>query len=449
MTITPRAMCRAHRRTLMRRLPDGLILLSGGTNVVRNNDVHYPFRQASNFLWLAGVEEAGCHLLLDPRRGEEVLFVPRIDSHYRVWEGHVPGPAESRRLFGVRRVEYADALKDVLARARKGHKRLYADAKALTHLEKLAPAADGLKKESEELEDALSELRAVKDAGEVALLREANRISGRAHRAVMAGAQPGVREYEVQAIFDAECLKAGSRHLGYPSIVAAGRNAAVLHYRRNDALLRKGELLLIDAGCEVGGYTADISRTFPIGTRFSARQRDLYEIVLEAQRQCIERARPGVISAELHVHSMRVVAEGLKSLKILRGDTENLVQSGAVRLFYPHGVGHMLGLDVHDCLGGRKRILPNPTGVPVRFVARLEPGFVITVEPGIYFIAALLGDREQRRKHRGAVDFTRAESYLPLGGVRIEDDVLIRDGAPLDLTNVPKSVAEVERACGF
>ena len=439
----------AHRKSLMERLPDGLILLSGGTNVQRNHDVHYPFRQGSHFLWLTGVEEAGCHLLLDPKRGTEVLFVPKIDANYRVWEGHVPGPDESRKLFGVRKVQYADELKDVLATARRGHKRLYADPKAITFIETVAQDANGLQKLPDELEDALSELRAIKDDGEVALLKQASEISGKAHLEVMRRAKPGMREYEVQAIFDSECLKAGSKHLGYPSIVAAGKNGAVLHYRRNDAVLRKGEFLLIDAACELKGYGADITRTFPIGARFSRRQKDIYEIVLEAQKQCIERARPGIISAELHVHSMRVIAEGLKSLKILKGDTENLVTSGAVRLFYPHGIGHMLGLDVHDCLGGKKRVLPNPTGVPVRFVARLEPGFVITVEPGIYFIDALLNDKEQRAKHKGAVDFSRAASFLSLGGVRIEDDIVIRDGEPLNLTKVPKSVKDVERACGF
>jgi len=428
----------------MARLPDGLILLSGGVNVVRNRDVHFPFRQTSNFLWLTGVEEAGCWMVLDPARGRDTLFVPRVDAHFRVWEGEVPGPAQSRRLFGVGSVRYVDELKSELPKALRGYRRIYADERGVREQ---ADALKGHEVATADLEDALEELRAVKDSMEIALLEEANRISGIAHRAAMAGVRADRFEYEVQARFDSECLRHGLRHQGYPSIVAAGRNAAVLHYRRNASALRRGDLLLIDAGGELKGYTADISRTLPISGRFSGRGRDVYAIVLEVQKSCIARARPGILSAELHLHSMRLIAQGLKDLRILHGDTENLVLSGAVRLFYPHGIGHMLGLDVHDGTGGKKRVLPNPTGVPVRFVARLEPGFVITVEPGLYFNEALLSDPENRRKHRGQVNFERAESFLPIGGVRIEDDILIREAGALNLTDVPKEIDDVEAAC--
>ena len=433
---------RAHRRALMKRLPDGPILISGGVAVARNHDVDFVFRQTSDFLYLTGVEEPGCHLLLDPKRGAETLFIPRIDNHHRVWLGHVPGPAEARKLFGVSRVLYSDQLPDAAAKAARGSRRVYATEKAW---QAASAALNGASNKPEELEDALSELRAVKNEGELALLKRANEVSGRAHEAVMRAVRPGMREYQAQAVFEAECLKAGLKHLAYPSIVAAGRNGAVLHYHRNDDLLRAGDLFLIDAGAELKGYAADITRTYPVGRRFTPRQRDVYSVVLEAQKQCIDRARPGVNSADLHVHSMRVLAEGLKSLKILKGDVDGLVLGGAVRLFYPHGIGHMLGLDVHDCPGGKKRVLPNPTKVPVRFVARLEPGFVITVEPGLYFIEALLRDPRLRRKHRGAVDFARAESYLDLGGIRIEDDVVVQEkGPPLNLTSVPKSIADIE-----
>ena len=182
--------------------------------------------------------------------------------------------------------------------------------------------------------------------------------------------------------------------------------------------------------------------------RFTRRQRDVYQVVLETQKECIRRSRAGVNSADLHVGSMRLIAEGLKSLGLLKGSVDGLVETGAVRLFYPHGLTHMLGLDVHDVTGGKRRVLPNPTKVPVRFVAKLEPGFVITMEPGVYFIDALINDPVLRRKHRGSVDFKKAESFLDFGGVRIEDDVVIRaEGAPLNLTSVPKEIADVEAAC--
>ncbi|OGS39342.1 MAG: hypothetical protein A2506_13155, partial [Elusimicrobia bacterium RIFOXYD12_FULL_66_9] len=352
---------RAIRAALARKLAGtGLIHLAGGIPVPRNNDVEYPFRQDSDFLYLTGVEEPGCHMVLDPEKRREVLFVPRIDNHHRVWVGHVPSPEEARKLFGVDRVMYADQLKKFLGRRKVSTKAL--------------------------LRDALDEMRACKTEGELALMRRASVVSGAAHVAVMAAARPGMREYQVQALFDSECLKAGLKHLAYPSIVAAGANAAVLHYNRNDSLLKSGDMLLVDAGAELKGYPADITRTFPISGRFTRRQRDVYQVVLEAQKAGIAAALPGICSADLHIHSMRVIAEGLKSLGILRGGTDGLVENGAVRLFYPHGLSHMLGLDVHDKAGGKRRKMKNPTKIPLRFVAKLEPGFVVTMEPGVYFI---------------------------------------------------------------
>ncbi|MDE2290587.1 MAG: aminopeptidase P family protein [Elusimicrobia bacterium] len=438
-----------HRRSLMRRLPDGLILLAGGREVPRNYDVNYVFRQGSDFLWLSGVEEPGCALLMDPKRGSTTLFMPRIDDHHRVWEGHVPSPAEARRLFGVERVAYTDELPAALSRARRGHRRAYADPAAL---KSWSGALRGLKGSPAVLGDAIEELRAVKDAGELALMRRANEVSGAAHSEVMRRARAGMREYQVQALFEAPCIAAGLRHLAYPSIVATGVNGAVLHYRRNDALLRRGQLLLIDAGAENRGYAADITRTFPVSARFTRRQADVYDVVLGTQKALIDAARPGVNSAEWHVLSMRLIAEGLRGLGLLRGSTDALVETGAVRLFYPHGIGHLLGLDVHDGLGGKSRRLPNPTKAPVRFVARLEAGMAVTVEPGVYFIEALINSQAQRAKHRAHVDFSRAERWLDFGGIRIEDDVLVRpSGPPLNLTTVPKerrAVEELRKAAG-
>lgn len=429
------------RRALQKRLPDGLILLAAGCRVPRNHDVDYVFRQSSDFLYLTGVAEPDFLLLIDPRRGRDTLFIPRIDNHHRVWLGHVPDSREAKSLYGFSSTLYASELPGVLRRARSGYRRCYAQEPLYR---KLRPALR-LPNSAASLRDALDELRACKGEGELELMRRANEVSSRAHRLVMRSARPGQHEYQVQSVFEAECLKAGLRHLGYPSIVAAGRNAAVLHYHANNARLKAGGLLLIDAGAECKGYAADITRTFPVSGAFSRRQRDIYCIVLETQKSCIARARPGVVSAELHVHSMTMIAEGLRSLGLLRGDVSGLVEGGAVRLFYPHGLTHMLGLDVHDTTGGAKRRLPNPTKVPVRFVARLEPGFVITIEPGIYFIEALLQDPELRRKHRASVDFGRAESFLDLGGVRIEDDIVIRAAGPAEnLTSVPKEISEIE-----
>src|SRR3569832_848863 len=296
------------RSALAKKLSgDALILLDGGKPVPRNFDVDYVIRQDSDFLYLTGVEEPGCHLVIDPKSRRETLFVPRIDNHHRVWEGHVPSPAEARVLFGVDRVMYADEMKQTLGRR------------------KVVPKA--------KLRDALDDLRACKSAEEVALMKRANDVSGSAHRAVMAAARPEMKEYHLQSVFEAECLRAGLKHLAYPSIVATGVNGAVLHYRHNNATLKDGDLLLIDAGAEDKGYAADITRTFPINGKFTQRQRDVYSVVLETQKSCIARARPGIISADLHVHSMRKIAEGLRDMGFLKGDIDGLVEGGAVRLF--------------------------------------------------------------------------------------------------------------------
>jgi len=435
----------SHRRALARRLPDGLILLCAGERLARNADTDYDFRQKSDFLYLTGVEEPGCRLLIDSRRGKHTLFMPRIDNQHRVWLGHVPGPEEARRLYGVSRVAYADTLALELRKARRGYRKIYADKDSLRIYRQ---SIRGLKAAPTEASDALSELRACKNPGELSLIRRASMITGGAHLAVMRSLRPGQYEYEAQAVFEAHCRAAGLKHLAFPTIAAGGVNAAVLHYHGNDARLRAGDLLLLDAGAECRGYAADITRTMPVSGRFASRQRDIYSIVLETQKACIERARPGVVSADLHIFSMTRIAEGLKSLHLLRGDTTGLVENGAVRLFYPHGLSHMMGLDVHDVAGGRKRRMRNPYKITIRFVAKLEPGFVVTVEPGIYFIGALLEDPENLRKHKTSVDFARARKYLDFGGVRIEDDILIRAHGPaLNLTDVPKEIKDVEAAC--
>ncbi len=419
-------MARAHRRALMRRLPDGLIAMSAARPAHRNGDQPFRYRQDSSFLWLTGVEEPGYALLLDPRRGEEWLFCPRPTQKHAVWLGRVPGLAEVRRETGVERTAYRDEMPKTLRRLAKGRR---------VHDERT-------------LEEALSELRIVKDEREIGLLRAASEATRRGHVAAMRAARPGLFEYAVQAELEKEFLRAGCFDVGYGSIVATGRNGAVLHYTRNDARLHSGELLLIDAGAECHGYTADVTRSFPVSGRFSRRQRDLYEVVLAAQLRAIDQARAGNTSLELQRGSEESLAEGLRSLGLMRGGIDELVDSAAIRVFYPHGIGHTLGLDVHDVHGGKRRLLPRRRKVRLRFRARLEAGFAITIEPGVYFNEALLFDAKLRRAHRGRIDFDKAEAWLPLGGIRIEDDVVVRrSGPPRNLTRVPKKVEDVEAVC--
>lgn len=428
----------------MQRLPDGLILLQAAVPAHRNGDQAFPYRQDSSFLWLTGVAEPGYALLLDPKRGEEWLFCPKLTRKHAVWLGRIPSLAEAKRRFGVARTAYREDLKKTAARLARGRALIHADRRSLAFARHMAPRA---RQDHRALQDALEELRIVKDDAELALLAKASEATARGHLAAMRAARPGLLEYEVQAELLREFLRTGCFDVGYGPIVAAGSNGAVLHYTSNDARLRRGDLLLIDAGAEYQGYTADVTRSFPVSGRFSARQRDVYEIVLEAQTRAISDARAGRTTLELQRGSEQRLAEGLRWLGLMRGSTDELVQSGAIRVFYPHGIGHSLGLDVHDVQGGRRRRLPR-SRVKLRFRARLEPGFVITIEPGIYFNPALILDGELRRKHRRRIDFTKAEGYFDLGGIRIEDDVVVQPkGPPRNLTRVPKSVADVEAAC--
>ena len=433
-----------NRRNLMKRLPGGLLVLTSAPELIRNGDVHHQYRQSSNFLYLTGVEEPGYALLLDPKRRAETLFIPRLTQEHAVWLGHIPDLKEARKRFGARRVAYIDELPAAIRAARKGYKVCHAEGPLPSEVR---AAIKGLKTTKAELDDQLSELRAFKSADEVALIRAANKATAAGHVAAMKAARPGMFEYEVQAELEREFLRAGAFHVGYGSIVAGGASSGVLHYHHNNRKLRKGDLLLIDAGAELRGYTADVTRTFPVSGKFTARQRDIYELVLAVQKHCIDRARPGITSLDLHKESERVSAEGLRDLGFLRGSTDELVENEVVRAFYPHGLSHMLGLDVHDVTGGKKRRIPVRRNGKLRYHARLEPGFVITMEPGLYFIPALLDDPAVRRKHKGRINFEKAERYYNFGGVRIEDDILVTAGKPKNLTVAPKSVADVESIC--
>jgi Xaa-Pro aminopeptidase len=438
-------MTRAHRRALASHLPGGLIVLSAAPEAVRNGDVHHRYRQDSDFLWLTGVQEPGYALVIDPRRGEETLFIPKLTQEHAVWMGHLPSLSEAQTAFGVSDVRYYDELPKALAKRARGQRTVHADRRSSALVQKVARRAQNLRPL---LREALDELRLFKDVGELTLMRKAGIATDHGHLAAMRVGRPGLFEYQVQAEMEREFHLAGCALLGYDSIVAAGRNAAVLHYHHNADKLRAGDLLLIDAAAEYRGYTADVTRTFPVSGRFTRKQRDVYEVVLAAQERCIDFARAGNTTMDLQYLSETILAEGLRDLGLLRGSTEELVRTRAIKVFYPHGIGHTLGLDVHDVRGSKKRVLPNRRDSKLRFRARLEGGFVITVEPGIYFIPALLNDPEVRKKQRGRVNFAKAESYLELGGIRIEDDVVIRkEGPPLNLTLAPKSVSAVEAAC--
>ncbi|HEX5050610.1 MAG TPA: aminopeptidase P N-terminal domain-containing protein [Planctomycetota bacterium] len=431
-------MHHGRRQRLLNALGDGVLLLPTAAEVVRNGDVLHEYRPGSDFHFLTGFPEPDAVLVAwrtSRTTHRSVLFVRPRDKAREVWDGRRYGLRGACRHFGV---DEAHTIGDLLARLpeliasrRRLFHRLGADAGLDRRLldmfatlarkhRRQAPAAHPA------IEDpipALARLRSSKDAAELAALRGAAAISVSGHRVAMRAAGPGAHEYEVQAALEAEFRRLGSARNGYPSIVASGPNACILHYHDNDRRMREGDLLLIDAGAEFGGCTADITRTFPVSGRFSEPQSAVYGVVLRAQLAGIRSCRAGASWNAAHKVCVRWLTRGLVELGVLRGSVRNLVRRERYRNWYMHGTSHWLGRDVHDVgayqdADGRAETL--------------RAGAVLTVEPGLYF---------------GARD-TRVPRHLRGIGVRIEDDVLVTRAEPVVLTaGAPKTIVEIERAC--
>ena len=432
------ALHRARRQRLLDNLGDGVLVLPTAAETTRNGDVLHEYRPGSDFLFLTGFPEPEAVLVAyRTGRGKHcaTLFVRPRDPAREVWDGRRYGVRGARSEFGVDDAqpiaELWTRLPAVLASRERLFHRLGADAdfdrrllatfsaQAKRHRRR-APAAHPV------IEDPipkLSAMRLIKDATELAAMRRAAAITAAGHRTAMAFARPGAREYEVQAAFEAEFRRRGSPRNGYPSIVASGPNACILHYHDNDRTLRNGDLLLVDAGAELAGCTGDVTRTFPVAGRFTPPQTAVYRAVLRAQLAGIRACRAGARWDAAHRICLRRLTEGLVELGVLRGNVARLVEKKKYEPWYMHGTSHWLGRDVHDVgayIDAEDR--PQP----------LQPGMVLTVEPGLYFRS---NDSRVPRELRGI-------------GVRIEDDVLVTKEGPEVLTAAaPKTIAEVEGAC--
>ncbi len=300
---------------------------------------------------------------------------------------------------------------------------------------------------SERLSMVIAEQRRAKSADEIGRMRAAVEASVPGHLAAMRLALPGMSERQLQVEIEAEFFRHGGDRTAYGSIVGSGPNAAILHSTPGGRLLCEGDLVLVDAAAEFAGYASDITRTFPVARQFSGIQRDLYQLVHEVQQAAIDAVRPGVEYRDLHLQACQRIATGLVDLGILRGKPQDLVERDAHALFFPHGLGHMIGLSTHDaggCLAGR---MPSDRfGLKwLRADLPLEEHYVVTVEPGIYFIPAILEDPARRATFRDAVNWSRVDSLMPFGGIRIEDDVLVtQTGSEVLSAAIPKSIAGVE-----
>jgi len=420
------------RRQLMRMAGrDAIVIVPAAPERVRNNDSHYPYRQDSDFHYLAGFPEPDAVLALIPGReqGEMILFCRERDAERERWDGARAGTEGAVEQFGFDDAFPIADIDDILPGMIEGRTRVYYhfgrdpefDLKLIGWVNRVrALVRQGAKPPHEfvALSHLLHDLRLYKSRSEVRVMRKSAKIAAEAHVRAMRATKPGMNEHEVEA----ELLHEFRRHGAVPSyepIVGGGANACVLHYRANNAPLRDGDLLLIDAGAEYQCYASDITRTFPVNGRFSPEQRAIYEIVLAAQRAAIDEVRPGRSFDAYHEAAVRVITRGLIKIGLLEGSLEKNLREHAYRTFYMHKTGHWLGLDVHDVgdyrIDGQFRLL--------------EPGMVVTVEPGIYI----------------APDLKRVPARWRGIGVRIEDDVVVTRGEPMILTDsVPRDADAIE-----
>ncbi len=423
---------RARRARLLETLGEGVLILATAPEVIRNRDAHYPYRFDSHFYYLTAFPEPEAVLvLIAGRRPKQILFCREKNEEREIWDGFRHGPKAAKAAFGFDAAYPIGDIDKRLPKLLENQPRVaYAfgrdpawDVRVMGWINAVrgkirsGVAAPANLSDAHALVDAM---RLIKDAHEIGLMQRAADLSADAHRAVLRLCKPGMGEWEIEAELQHRWRAGGCQAAAYTPIVAGGANACVLHYVENDQPLKDGDLLLIDAAGEYHGYAADITRTFPVNGRFSAAQKDVYEIVLAAQFAAIDAVRPGNDFNAAHEAALRVLTRGLVDLKLLQGDVDGLIESEAYKPWYMHKTGHWLGLDVHDAgdykIQGAWR--------------ELQPGMALTVEPGLYI--------------RPAADVPEALWNI---GIRIEDDVVVTEEGNRVLTAAaPKTIKEIEEA---
>lgn len=467
-----------HRLRLAEMIgPEGLAVIPGGRELVRNHDVHHVFHQDPSFWYLTGFPEPDAVAVIAPGHdeGEYALFVRPRDPAQEIWTGIRAGLDGARQVYGADVAYEIGDLDDVLQRYMLGREVIwYApgnrvfDERVTRVLEKARTLREKygytVPSAVNDLEVPLAEMRLIKGDAEAESLRRACHLSAAGHMEAMRFAQPAMYEYQVQAALEYYWRLRGSRHNGYPSIVASGHNACILHYVDNDSRIGESDLVLIDAAAEVDGYSSDITRTFPAGGSFTASQRAIYEVVLAAEKKGVEMSTPGSTMGAIHETAVRILTEGMVDLGLLPGPVDDRIAMAHYREFYMHNTGHWLGLDVHD--RGAQRLDGEHRS--------LMPGMAFTVEPGIYVardtgeieLALMEMDPDERAERRvrlgpraaAAMEAEEAEAAERLThripdefrgiGVRIEDDILITSDGHENLTaRVPVEIDDVEALC--
>ncbi|KAG9244646.1 putative Xaa-Pro aminopeptidase pepP [Calycina marina] len=417
----------------------GVLYLEGQkTCMIEDNDEAAPFRQRRYFYYLTGCDLPDAYFTYDIASGKSTLFIPPIDAESVIWSGLPVSPSEALELYDVDHVQTADTVASYLAKPSQGT--VYAiNNQVSDHITFLQFASTDLML----LKEAIEECRVIKDAYEIGLIKKANLISTIAHTAVLKAVKHAKNERELEGVFIEKCIANEAREQAYHSIVASGTAAATLHYQKNYQNLEGKLNLLLDAGGEYKMYASDITRTFPISGRFSTESRLLYDIVMKMQVDTIAMLKAGVVWDDVHLTAHKIAIDCLLALGILSGDKNEILKARTSVAFFPHGLGHYLGMDTHDT-GGHPDYEDKDTMFRyLRVRGKLPAGSIITVEPGIYFCRFIIEPYLKDPAHSKFINVDVLDKYWEVGGVRIEDNVLITDDGHENLTTAVKDVDEM------
>jgi len=437
----------------------GIVLLPGNKEVAFNYPANpYHFRQDSTFLYFFGYVHPDIAGIIDLDSGEDYLFGNDVDMDDIIWMGPQPLLKDRALKVGVKNTAPYSGLSEFISKALDEGKHIHYlppyRSDNLLELESLTGIHHSKIKDnvSEELIKAVVELRSIKDEFEIAEIEKMVNVAYDMHTTAMKMAHPGIKEQEIVGVIEGITMSKGGP-ASFPIILSI--NGQTLHNHYHGNTLVEGRMMVCDAGAESSlCYASDITRTVPVGGKFSQKQKDIYEIVLKANVEAIKTIRPGIINREIHLKAARIIAGGLKDLGLMKGDIDEAVKNGAHALFFPHGLGHMMGLDVHDMENLGENYVGYDDNIKrsdqfglafLRLGRTLQEGFVITVEPGIYFIPALIDQWKKEGKFSEFINYEKVEEYKDFGGIRIEDDILVtKDSYRLLGKPIPKTVKEIE-----
>lgn len=447
------------RARLMKELSSGLILIMGNGESPMNYSANiYHFRQDSNFLYYFGLDQANLIGLIDLDEGSATIFGYELTMDDIVWTGPQPSISDQAAKVGVSQTKSPTEIEAVLQQAVKGGRKVHflppyrAKNKIKIHQWLNIPLKDLAKQASIALIKTVVAQRSVKGPEEVVEMEKAVNTTREMHIAAMAAAAPGIIEAQLTGLVHGKAIADGGE-LAYPVILSV--NGQILHNHYHGNTLKSGQLVLGDFGAETAmHYAGDITRTFPVDKQFTTQQKEIYQIVLDAETMAIEALKPGVKYRDIHLLAARIITRGLQSLGIMKGEADMAVEQGAHALFFPHGLGHMIGLDVHDMEDLGEQYVGYDAAVErstqfglnaLRLGRELEVGFALTVEPGIYFIPELIDQWKASGKFKDFINYEKIESYRNFGGIRIEDNVLITETGHQILGDpIPKTITEVE-----